>query len=56
MTLAVTDVSGVAVTASGGGGGGGPLSRSFPPHGQQGSCVLGAIAETVLQEGADVAQ
>lgn len=56
MTLAVTDVSGVAVTASGGGGGGGPLSRSFPPHGQQGSCVLGAIAETVLQEGADVVQ
>lgn len=56
MTLAVTDVSEVAVTASGGGGGGGPLSRSFTPHGQQGSCMLGAMEETVLQEGADVAQ
>jgi hypothetical protein len=56
ITLAVTGVSGVAVTARGGGGGGGPLSRSFPPHGQQCCCVLGAMAETVLQEGADVAQ
>lgn len=68
MTLAVTGVNGVAVTARGGGGGGGPLSRSLPPHGQLGSCVLGAIKssspgdgavavdETVLQEEAVVAQ
>jgi len=56
MTLAVTGVNGVAVTARGGGGGGGPLSRSFPPHSQQDSCTFGAMAETVLLEGADVAQ